>query len=76
MGLSLTLRYASFRHKNKGAGRFVEFVVIALALAAIAMLLVTENIQIILASLCTLFFCLGSFWFFKNADQMRRAMPD
>ncbi|MGF1779069.1 hypothetical protein [Vibrio nomapromontoriensis] len=76
MGFALTLRYASFRHKNKGAGRFIELAVITMAMAAIGSLLMTDNIQIILASLCALFFCIGSFWFFKKSDDMRRSMPD
>ena len=76
MGFALTLRYASFRHKNKSAGRFIELAVITMAMAAIGSLLMTDNIQIILASLCALFFCIGSFWFFKKSDDMRRSMPD
>ncbi|MGF1750742.1 hypothetical protein [Vibrio cionasavignyae] len=76
MGFALTLRYASFRHKNKGAGRFIELAVITMAMLAIGSLLITENIQIILVSLCALFFCIGSFWFFKKSDDMRRSMPD
>ncbi|MCW8348152.1 hypothetical protein MD535_19360 [Vibrio sp. ZSDZ65] len=76
MGFALTLRYASFRHKNKSVGRFIELAVVTVAMVAIASLLATENIQIILVSLCALLFCIGSFWFFKKSDDMRRTMAD
>ncbi|WP_240207212.1 hypothetical protein [Vibrio sp. CyArs1] len=76
MSFALTLRYASFRHKNKGVGRALELAVIAIAMVAIGTLLTTDNIQLILASLGTLFSCIGSFWFFKKSDDMRRSMPD
>lgn len=76
MALALTLRYASFRHKNKSAGRALELTIIACAMMAIGVLLTTDSIQLILASLGAVFACTGLFWFFKKSDDMRRSMPD
>lgn len=76
MALALTLRYASFRHKNKGVGRIIELCTIAMAMMAIGVLLTTNNIQYIIAALAGVFTCVGLFWFFKKSDDMRRSMPD
>jgi hypothetical protein len=76
MALALTLRYASFRHKNKSSGRFLELTVIACAMMAIGVLLTTDSIQLMLVSLAVVFSCSGLFWFFKKCDDIRRSMPD
>lgn len=76
MAFALTLRYASFRHKNKAYGRFLELTVVACAMMAIGVLLTTDNIQLILISLAAIFSCTGLFWFFKKSDDIRRSMPD
>ncbi len=76
MAFALTLRYASFRHKNRGAGRSIELITIIMAMMALDVLLTTNNIQYTVAALAVVIACVGLFWFFKRSDEMRRTMPD
>lgn len=74
--MNLTLRYAVFRHKNKFMGRFIEFLTVAIAMATCAVMLVSTNVEVLLSAVGTIFVCIALFWFFKNAEKMRRSMGD
>ncbi|MGR5094961.1 hypothetical protein ACPV5O_16730 [Vibrio maritimus] len=73
--MELTLKYAFFRHKNQTKGRTIESLVIALAIISMSVLVTANELYLILPALITTFFCVGAFWFFRRAEEIRRSMP-
>ncbi|MGR5287473.1 hypothetical protein ACP3V5_19315 [Vibrio maritimus] len=73
--MELTLKYAFFRHRNQSKGRFIESVVIALAIISMGILMTANQLLLILPALCTTMSCVGAFWFFRRAEAIRRSMP-
>ncbi|WP_139683683.1 hypothetical protein [Vibrio tasmaniensis] len=67
-------RWASYCHKNPIIGRIVHIFVILVAVASIAIPLLSKDATTILVSLCVALVCFVLFVFFALADKMRSGM--